>query len=563
MELYYSRIMNSNKKYIILLFIGIFFCQYPGDYNLYNYNNLRYFDSQRTETYECSWPGLGIIDLKYVSDDRILAGTGGGLGYFIPPNESISGDVYFSLLDSNLPIGGNPALKVYDIDNSKMIIVSGVQTINYDGEEAPTGTGISWSFNNGEWYHVSQPQDASSGYSSFDWYGQDVQYFGITSAAKNVTYDLSVDYNQKYIYAASWAGALRRFNFEDENSQWEIVPLPMDYTPIILDGQTELSCDEDFPSNYIYNPVDNATGNNNHKAFSVHVQDSIIWCGTADGLNKGIIREDGCINWHHYSTDNGGLAGDWVIGFETQDIGESDLRLWAVTWDASIGTPIPHGLTYTDNSGTTWNKVNYFNSIDDGGISESIVYNIYFYNNKIYVSADNGLYVSDADSDVTDNESWSKIDIPSIITDELQTEKVYSVIVYEDYQKMWIGTDQGFITTQIPGFDQWDIPRLDLLNCDDETNTLIAYPNPYYTDNSQNIKFKIQADENYGVIDIFDFSMSKVTSTISAAKHGDFLNASWNGRNFSNTLVSNGTYFCRLKTNHKEYWSKLIIINIK
>ena len=112
---------------------------------------MRYFNNQRTETSECSWPGLGIIDLKYVSDDRILAGTGGGLGYFIPPNESISGDVYFSLLDPNLPIGGNPALKVYDIDNSKMIIVSGVQTINYDGEEAATGTGISWSFNDGEW----------------------------------------------------------------------------------------------------------------------------------------------------------------------------------------------------------------------------------------------------------------------------------------------------------------------------------------------------------------------------------------------------------------------------
>ena len=79
---------------------------------------------------------------------------------------------------------------------------------------------------------------------------------------------------------------------------------------------------------------------------------------------------------------------------------------------------------------------------------------------------------------------------------------------------MWIGTDQGFITTQTPNFNQWDIPRLDLLNCDDETNTLISYPNPYYTDNAQNVKFKIQTDENYGVIDVFDFSMSKVSSSI-------------------------------------------------
>ena len=560
--------MSLIKIYIILLFIGIFFCQYPDTYNLQNYNNLRYFNTQRTEISECSWPDLSIIDLKHVSDDRIFAGTGGGLGYFVPPNESLSGDVYFSLVDSNLPIGGNPALKVYDIDNSKMVVVSGVQTIDYNGEEVSAGTGISWSFNDGEWHHIDQPQDVSSGHSFFEWYGQNVQYNGINTSAKNITYDLSVDYNQNYIYAASWAGALRRFNFEDENPQWEKVPLPLDYTPIVLNGQTELSCDEDFPANYIYNPVDDATGNNNHKAFSVHVQDSIIWCGTADGINKGIIREDGCINWHHYSTNHGGLSGDWVIGFETQDIGASDLRLWAITWDAIAGSQGPHGLTYTDDNGSTWQTVNYFNYIDAGGVSESVVYNIYFYNDTIYVSTDNGLYVSDATSDVTDNESWSKIDIPSDITDELQTEKIYSLIIYEDYQKMWIGTDQGFIITQIPNFDQWDIPRLDLLNCDDETNTLIShtlisYPNPYYTDNIQNVKFKIQTDENYGVIDVFDFSMSKVTSTISTTKHGDFLYTSWNGRNFNNALVSNGTYFCRLKTNRKEYWSKLIIINIK
>ena len=71
-----------------------------------------------------------------------------------------------------------------------------------------------------------------------------------------------------------------------------------------------------------------------------------------------MIRSDGCIDWQHYSTDNGGLAGDWVIGFEIQNLNNDDYRLWAVSWDASVGTPIPHGLTFTDDYGLTWHQVN-------------------------------------------------------------------------------------------------------------------------------------------------------------------------------------------------------------
>ena len=556
--------MKFIRLNITFILIGLCFSQFINQYHLsetYNVSNI--YKNQRTETLECLWPGLSIIDLKYVSNDKILAGTGGGLGYFNPLNESTSGDIYFSVIDSNLPSGGNPALKVYDFNDTKMIVVSGVETINYNGENAVTGTGISWSFNDGEWFHKDQPQDAASGYAFFDWYNQDVQYQGINSAAKNVSYDISVDYNQGYIYAASWAGALRRFNFQQEDSEWELVPLPMDFTPVILDGQSELSCDQNFPNNYIYNPVDNATGNDNHKAFSVHVQDSIIWCGTADGINKGIIRSDGCIDWKHFSTDNGGLAGDWVIGFEVQYLSDTNYRLWAVSWDASTGSPIPHGLTFTDDYGLTWNKVDYFKGTDNGGVSESIVYNLYIYGNYIYVSADNGLYICDKNLDVTINENWSQVNIPFSITADLQNEKVYSTIVYEDYEKMWIGTDQGFMTTQISDFSSWDIPRLDLINCDDETGKLIAYPNPYYTDNTQPIKFKFQTNQNNGTIDIFDFSMTRVTSSIPVNKDGEFLIGSWNGRNFNNTTVSNGTYFCRLKTSSGEYWSKLIIINIK
>ena len=56
----------------------------------------------------------------------------------------------------------------------------------------------------------------------------------------------SVDLELGYIYAASWAGMLRRFNYQDDNPSWELVPLP-------LDNQTQVECGN-YPSDYIYNP---------------------------------------------------------------------------------------------------------------------------------------------------------------------------------------------------------------------------------------------------------------------------------------------------------------------
>ena len=104
---------------------------------------------------------------------------------------------------------------------------------------------------------------------------------------------------------------------------------------------------------------------------------------------------------------------------------------------------------------------------------------------------------------------------------------------------------------------------MDLLNCDNEKNQLIAYPNPYYTDNNQNIKFKFQSNQSSGIIDVFDFSMNRVANSINANYNNGYLIADWDAKNLNNRYVSNGTYFCRLKTSQGEYWNKIIIVNIK
>ena len=127
---------------------------------------------------------------------------------------------------------------------------------------------------------------------------------------------------------------------------------------------------------------------------------------------------------------------------------------------------------------------------------------------------------------------------------------------------MWFGTPEGFITFDMNS-NQWDVPSLDAIDCPDQKqNKLIAYPNPYYTDDTGNITFRIKTNLEYGKIDVFDFSMSKVIS-LDCYKEGEFLMAGWNGKNSNNYLVANGTYFGRLKSGTQEFWNKITVINIK
>ena len=105
-----------------------------------------------------------------------------------------------------------------------------------------------------------------------------------------------------YIYATSFAGGLRRFDYTLDNPNWELVPLPMD-------SQSSLLCNQIDIENYEYDPVNPPEGHDNHKAFSVFVDDNIIWVGTGDGINKGMISLDDeldneCIDWTHYNENN-------------------------------------------------------------------------------------------------------------------------------------------------------------------------------------------------------------------------------------------------------------------
>ena len=387
MVMFYHRI-------IIIIFCSYIFGYLPSEPSLSNYTNQSRIDVP-------GWPSLGIIDLGEGLEETIIAGTGGGLGRII--NTSLLGSIednIYEISSDDLPLGANPAMKTYDDGN--LIVVSGV----VGTVEEPEGTGISWSLDAGEsWQFIMQPIDLSDGdaYITKFWNGIEFEQLAITTAIKNVSYDIDVDLEYEYIYATSWAGMLQRFKYTNLNPTWELVPLPMD-------GQNNLSCDflcdtsgdqsccnytlnqnpdqncDNNPNDYYANPVD-GSGFDNHKAFSVYIDENYIWVGTAYGINKGEIISENCIEWVHYTKENTNtsLAANWVIGFHKQSLSSESSRLWAITWETNSSTP--HKLSYTDDNGDTWQN--------DNGLEQGIgavTYSLNSTEDALYASTSKGLF---------------------------------------------------------------------------------------------------------------------------------------------------------------------------
>ena len=151
-------------------------------------------------------------------------------------------------------------------------------------------------------------------YDYISWGDQDaIMNFSVTTDVQNISYDLAIQGD--YIYAASWSGSLRRFNYTDITPTWEVVPLPMD-------NQDFLNCNEIDMSSYQINPVGNLVEYqndecgyefDNHKVFSVYSVEDTLWVGTAKGINKGIVDSDSCIDWVRMTSEDYGFYDDWII----------------------------------------------------------------------------------------------------------------------------------------------------------------------------------------------------------------------------------------------------------
>jgi hypothetical protein len=508
-----------------------------------------------------------IAEIKLMGDSLTWFGTGQGLAMY-------DGNQLYSFLSTEdsledlestniLPQGGIPAIAVkgdtlvvsFSGDNGS-IQVGGGLVISYDAQDT---SGISWEY-------FSQPVDAAT--DTIKPFGEGYyRCLPVTVPEANVTYDSDID--QNFLWIASWAGGLRRYDLDEGN--WENIPLPMD-------SQDSLSLCEGFEeldpfgrpllSGYYLNPRDPADGgNHNHKAFSVKAYGDTVWVGTANGINKGLLIDEwvqldngnqqllNCIEWEHYSFPNDGLSGNFVVGIERQQW-RGKTTIWAATMNADIPGET-RGVSYTRDNGLTWNTT----------LLGERVYNIFAEDSLVLVSSQSGLWKS------YDGENWAKyspaIDTAFMVQSQILTDIVYTSVLDDrkNEASLWIGTANGAANSSDLQGSSWDIFQTQY-----DSTDFYVYPNPFSPRNHNQLDGEGYVRFNTGKIantqielDIFNFAMEKVfEKKINLNSYNGALK--WNGRDLKGKLVHNGVYFVRLKyspnanTSPIDFWDKLIVV---
>jgi hypothetical protein len=278
--------------------------------------------------------------------------------------------------------------------------------------------------------------------------------------------------------------------------------------------------------------------------------------GTANGINRGIVNETGCIDWKHYSFPLSGMSGNWVVGMAKQ-YSNSQRIIWAITLRADQSGE-QNGVSYTTDDGKTWFSVS--------DLRGERGYNIFTADSLVYVATENGLWRSKDGI----NFALYKPAVDMTNNDQILDNDVYAVVhdMREYYGgpapgTLWIGTGDGLAKSAIPNYDGsiWNIYRTN-----SSPRKVYAYPNPYspYVDNVLEgdgyVRFHYKVRKsNLIKVNIYNFAMERVASFDYWRGRGEGA-LKWDGRDSNGNHVANGVYFCNLFYDNEDHWVKLIVV---
>ena len=505
-----------------------------------------------------------ISEIKLQGDSTVWLGTGQGLAMM---QDSISvfamGSLTIEESDTIMLLtDGISAIAV----NDSSIIVAGAT----DDGVTPVGAGFYFAEDALDptisWIHFSQPVDNQTDTLA----GFADKYFRalpVTVANNNVTYDAAI--SDDYIWIASWAGGLRRIPLQNlaGDSSWTRVPLPLDDMDA-LTTCNDTSYADNILKDYYLNPRDPLDdGNHNHKAFSVLAYGDTVWVGTANGINRGLLGQNGCIDWVHFSFPQDGISGNFVVGLARQVWGNTDI-IWAVTMNAEDQGE-ERGLSYTiDNS--TWHTA----------LIGERIYNVYAEDSLVFAASENGLWKSIID-DPHDTPMWALFEpaIQAILledslvfdTDDILTNEVISFAFdnrpYYSQAVLWLGTLDGLARSSDIEGSNWQIFRAEY-----DPNKIYAYPNPYspyshnVLDGDGYVRFHTSEVVSYTIeMSIYNFALGIVFNKKYDRRSGTE-SLKWDGKDQNGKLVDNGVYFINLKFAEKQnrspedHWLKLIVV---
>lgn len=490
-----------------------------------------FYKLSTTETAASSIPSNSITDIV-VSGDTIWLGTGRGLSRSVDGGKNWKN--YFHTAEF-----GNDDISAIAVHN-KEVWVATAHTVKANDQSLPEGTGIHFSSDGGKtWKKFPQPVDTYNVDTIF-WNSKSrIRVLGITTAITNITYDIAVTNSDVWI--CSYAGMARRYSKTD--STWHVVVLPPDNLNSIGPDDSLI---------FDLSPSGGALGlqnNLNHRAFSVFAEnDSVIWIGTAGGINK---TTDHGKSWTKFSKQNqtNPISGNFVVAIGKQQTDEKNI-IWAATVNAADVTE-ERGISLSEDGGFSWKQTLLGEFVHNLGFKKSIAYAVS--DNGIFRSADFGNSWTQAGT-IYDNSTKQFYTSP----------KFYAVASKND--SIWFGGNDGVVIS-IDDENHYFGGNWIILHSSQplsSATTTYAYPNPFSPDDEVvRIHYSTGGIDAPVTIRIFDFGMNLVRTLIQHAvrngiqEHDEI----WNGKSDNGMSVVNGVYFYNIAIDNKEpFWGKILVI---
>jgi len=358
-----------------------------------------------------------------------------------------------------------------------------------------------------------------------------LQALPITVAEQNITYDIA--FTPGTVWITSFAGGTRKST--DVGQTWSRVVLPPDNLSSIHPDDSLDFCMSPVSGNFCDEE------NLNYRAFSViAVDDTTLYVGTANGINKSTDNGISWIKFNHQNQDEP-ISGNFITALAYN---YSSNTVWASTWKTDPPEEF-YAVSSSKNGGVSWSTF----------LHEERPHNFGFKNSEVIVSTDNGAFRT-----TNDGGTWI---LPTSIIDTIAdpTSKIYlHTNIYfsaaSEGNDVWLGSNDGLVLLEETSLWRglWKL-YFAAQNIKSENETY-AYPNPFSPRQEQlKIIYSTNNVPAQVTIRIFDFSMNYVRTVIQNVTRQRGLDGPpdfWDGKDDNGNFLPNGVYIYRVDIDDKE-----------